>query len=86
MAEKYKEENWNLKVSLRPPYTSPRCLIHRSAPLISEWLKKRLPVSDDASEQNKNENGQLENIIKDLTAKHETAAALEFRIRATYNR
>ncbi|PBK66659.1 hypothetical protein ARMSODRAFT_1005795 [Armillaria solidipes] len=39
-------------------------------------LKKLLAVSDDASEQNKNESGQLENIIKDLTAKHETAVAL----------
>ncbi|PBL00714.1 hypothetical protein ARMGADRAFT_1024625 [Armillaria gallica] len=39
-------------------------------------LKKLLAVSDDASEQNKHENGQLENIIKDLTAKHETAVAL----------
>ncbi|PBK62384.1 hypothetical protein ARMSODRAFT_964101 [Armillaria solidipes] len=86
MAEKYKEEIGISEVSLRPPYTSPRCLIHRSAPLILKWLKKLLPVSDDASEQNKNENGQLENIIKDLTAKHETAAALALSIRATYNR
>ncbi|KAK0440163.1 hypothetical protein EV421DRAFT_1737541 [Armillaria borealis] len=39
-------------------------------------LKKLLAVSDDASEQKKNESGQLENIIKDLTAKHETAVAL----------
>ncbi len=35
-----------------------------------------LAVSGDASEQTKNENGQLQNTIKDLTVKDETAVAL----------
>ncbi|KAK0451469.1 hypothetical protein EV421DRAFT_1033943 [Armillaria borealis] len=39
-------------------------------------LMNLLAVSDDASEQTKNENGQLQNTIKDLTAKVETAVAL----------
>ncbi|PBK68389.1 hypothetical protein ARMSODRAFT_958469 [Armillaria solidipes] len=34
-----------------------------------------LAASDDALEQNKNEDGQLQNTIKDLTTKHETAVA-----------
>ncbi|KAK0443324.1 uncharacterized protein EV420DRAFT_1026537 [Desarmillaria tabescens] len=77
-ADKYKEENWNLEVSLQDLHTQHADTQSTVQRLDSEQkrLTKLLAASHDASEQYKNENAQLQSTIKDLIAKHETDVAL----------
>lgn len=78
VSDKYKEENWNLEVSLqelRQQHADTQATVQR---LESEHkrLNKQLASSNDTAEQYKNENAQLQNNLEELTAKHETDVAL----------
>jgi hypothetical protein len=75
--DKYKEENWNLEVTLQELRTQLSDSQGDTLRLEGEHkrLTKLLSASRDAGDQHKNESERLKNALEDLKAKHETDVA-----------
>jgi hypothetical protein len=75
--DKYKEENWNLEVTLQELRTQLGDSQASNQRLEAEHkrLTKLLSASRDAGDQHKNESERLQNLVQEMKAKHETDIA-----------
>ena len=75
--DKYKEENWNLEVTLQELRTQLGDSQASAQRLETEHkrLTKLLAASRDAGDQHKNESERLQNLVQEMKAKHETDIA-----------
>ena len=77
IVDKYKEENWNLEVTLQELRTQLSDSQSATQRLESEHkrLTKLLSTARDAGDQHKNESERLANIVEEMKSKHETDVA-----------